>query len=163
MHWLCTFHGDLLDLFGFLINPLLPPDFLCCAHQFLQLLDLLVGSKWEHVREKPGKRSLASLGAQLQKSKAGADDPSHTQHAAPPQHQLHTLPVPPAPCRMGLLLPADLQHGGKAPAGVTGRGPPTQPEQTSGGDTNLLCPAPQKTSGWGSPRRDQSARGRGPR
>lgn len=36
-----TFNGHFFDFFGFLVDPFLSADFLCGAHQLLQLLDLL--------------------------------------------------------------------------------------------------------------------------
>lgn len=60
IQWVCTFHGDLFDLFGFLVNPLFSPNLLRCAHQFLELLDLLFGSQQENFREKVGKKSFGS-------------------------------------------------------------------------------------------------------
>lgn len=87
-----TFHSDFFDLFGFLINPLLPPDFLGCAHQFLQFLNLLFGSKRESFRDKLGEKTPVSLGARLlrRKLQARADGLScaGTIRTAPARHML---------------------------------------------------------------------------
>lgn len=58
-----TFHSDFFDLFGFLIHPLLPPDFLSCTHHFFQFLNLLFRSKEETFRDKQGEKILVILAA----------------------------------------------------------------------------------------------------
>lgn len=64
-----TFHSDFFDLFGFLLNPLLPSDFLSCTHEFLQFLNLLFGSKGktsEKLGEKsPGSRAVGKEAVEL--------------------------------------------------------------------------------------------------
>lgn len=89
-----TFHGDFFDLFGFLINPLLPPDFLGCAHQFLQFLNLLFGNEQESFRNKLGEKTPVSLGARLlrRKMQARADGLSSAQMTHRAQAR-HVLPV----------------------------------------------------------------------
>lgn len=46
-----TFDRDLLDLPGFLIDPLLSADFLCGAHEFFEFLNLLSTRKQESTEE----------------------------------------------------------------------------------------------------------------
>lgn len=120
-----TFHSDFFDLFGFLINPLLPPDFLSCAHQFLQFLNLLFERKWESFRDKLGEKTPVSLGAWLlrRKLQAGADGLSCAQttrtaparHVLPVQRSSRTL----SQCLLlsltgwGCCCPTDLAHRGE--------------------------------------------------